>query len=234
MKIVKLYMKYFITFSNILILILLFSFLCCAFYLSIYNINDSLSYDEILQFYFENSIYYTKIIMVLLSTFLFMKLNGERNEYVLNIVITAGYNKKSNYKYMLIFNFIIIFSFCFMLLLMYLVIGFIVKEYFYFDNKYLIAFINIFILSIYYGLLSYFVTIMLKNQFVYLVIIIMFFVSTLFVENESVIKYIYLYFFPDIDNSNGLLYVNSLYLLIITFVLYYINKVIYCSKDLQN
>ncbi len=234
MKIIKLYMSYFFTVSNVLVLLLLYLFLTFSYSVSIINLNEGLSYENILQFYFENSLYYTKIIIILLSTFIFMKLNSDRNEYVLNIVITSGYKKRENYSYMMVTNFIIMFIFCLLSFVIYILIGFSVKKYFYLDYNILITFMNVYILSIYYGLLSYFFTMILKNQFIYIVIIIMYFISTLFVDKESVFKYIYLYFFPDINSSNGLLYVNSFYLIIITFVLYFINKVIYLNKDLIN
>ena len=48
-------------------------------------------------FYFENSLYFTKIIMILFSSIMFIKLKSEKIEYVLNIVLSAGYNKKQNY-----------------------------------------------------------------------------------------------------------------------------------------
>ena len=62
-------------------------FLIGSYLMSILNINDSLSYEEVLQFYFENSIYYTKIILIIFSSFLFMKLCNEKNEYVLEILL---------------------------------------------------------------------------------------------------------------------------------------------------
>jgi hypothetical protein len=163
-----------------------------------------------------------------------MKLNNERNEYILNIVITAGCSKTNNYKYMMITNIILIIGFCLISFLIFLILGFTIKSYFYFDFKYIISLFNLMLLSIYYGLLSYFITLVLNNQFIYIIIIIMFFISELFMAEETVFKYIYLYFFPNINNINGELYVSNIYLIIINIVLYFINKIIYINKDLKN
>lgn len=234
MKVIKLYLKYFFSLSNVIILILLQLFMFLSYFVSITNLNNDFSYENILQFYFENSLYYTKLILILFSTFIFMKLNNERNEYILNIVITAGCSKTNNYKYMMITNIILIIGFCLISFLIFLILGFTIKNYFYFDFKYIISLFNLMLLSIYYGLLSYFITLVLNNQFIYIIIIIMFFISELFMAEETVFKYIYLYFFPNINNINGELYVSNIYLIIINIVLYFINKIIYINKDLKN
>lgn len=234
MKVIKLYLKYFFSLSNVIILILLQLFMFLSYFVSITNLNNDFSYENILQFYFENSLYYTKLILILFSTFIFMKLNNERNEYILNIVITAGCSKTNNYKYMMITNIILIIGFCLISFLIFLILGFTIKNYFYFDFKYIITLFNLMLLSIYYGLLSYFITLVLNNQFIYIIIIIMFFISELFMAEETVFKYIYLYFFPNINNINGELYVSNIYLIIINIVLYFINKIIYINKDLKN
>ena len=62
----------------------------------------------------------------------------------------------------------------------------------------------------------------------------MYFISELFVIEENAIKYIYLFFFPNIENSSGDLYINIIYLIFMIIVLYIINKVIYLNKDLKN
>lgn len=234
MKVIKLYLKYFFSLSNVIILILLQLFMFLSYFVSITNLNNDFSYENILQFYFENSLYYTKLILILFSTFIFMKLNNERNEYILNIVITAGCSKTNNYKYMMITNIILIIGFCLISFLIFLILGFTIKNYFYFDFKYIISLFNLMLLSIYYGLLSYFITLVLNNQFIYIIIIVMFFISELFMAEETVFKYIYLYFFPNINNINGELYVSNIYLIIINIVLYFINKIIYINKDLKN
>lgn len=234
MKVIKLYLKYFFSLSNVIILILLQLFMFLSYFVSITNLNNDFSYENILQFYFENSLYYTKLILILFSTFIFMKLNNERNEYILNIVITAGCSKTNNYKYMMITNIILIIGFCLISFLIFLILGFTIKNYFYFDFKYIINLFNLMLISIYYGLLSYFITLVLNNQFIYIIIIIMFFISELFMAEETVFKYIYLYFFPNINNINGELYVSNIYLIIINIVLYFINKIIYINKDLKN
>lgn len=234
MKIIKLYSKYFFSLSNFIIIVMILFFLIGSYIFSIFNINESLSYNNVLQFYFENSTYYTKIILIIFSGFLFMKLCNERNEYILNIVITAGYNKKQNFKYMILSNILIVLVITILSLIFYIIIGYISKKYFVININYLITFINIFLLSLYYGLLSYFLSQVFRNQFLYILLIIMYFISELFVIEENATKYIYLFFFPNIENSSGDLYINIIYLILMIIVLYIINKTIYLNKDLKN
>jgi len=232
MKIIKLYSKYFFSVSNVVIIILITLFLICSYLVSILNVNETLSYESILCFYFENSIYYTKLIFVLLSSFLFMKLCNQKNEYVLNIVITAGYSKKSNYKFMIITNIIIITFVLLLSLFFYILIGYVSKRFFYLKLNYIIGFFNVLLIAIYYGLFSYLLCKLFRNQFVYLLLIILYFISELFVSVENAFKYIYLYFFPNINNSTGNLYVSWIYLILFIVLLYLINKSIYLNKDL--
>lgn len=234
MKVIRLYQKYFFSTSNVIIMILLQCFLICSFIISITNLNDGLSYSEILKYYFENGLYYSKFILILFSSFIFMKLNSERNEYILNIVIAAGYTKKRNYKLMILSNLMMVILYTFICFVCFIIIGFIFKDYFILKINYIISFFNILLLCIYYSLLSYLLTQIIKNQFVYILLIILFFISELFVSSNDVIKYIYLYFFPNVNNVDGFLYVNTLYLLIIIIMLYFFNQFIYLNKDLKN
>lgn len=234
MKITKLYLKYQITLSNILIFLLLIIFLTISYYITIYNINESLSYEEVLLYYFENNFYYTKIVIVFVSCFLFMKLKNERNEYLVNIIAPAGYNKKENYSSMIMSNIIILVSIILILLCNFVIIGVINKNYFTIKLTYLIGFLNLVLLAIHYGLLTYLLILITNNQFIYILVIIMFLLSDLLINTNEFIKYIYLCFFPNIINNTGLFYINILYVIINIVFLYLFDKSIYINRDLRN
>lgn len=233
MKIVKLYLSYHLTIFNLIVFCLITTFLGFSYFISINDINEGLSYNAVLKFYFENSIYYTKIIIIFLVVFLFMKLQSERNEHLINVIITAGYNKKSNFKMMILSNLIIIYLIILVSFIMFIVIGFLSKSYFSIKIEYIYFYVNIIIIATYYGLLSYLICLILKSQFLVIVILILFLISELLVNYESIFKYIYLTVLPNINNDNGICYINNIYTIILIIILFFINEKIYLNSDLK-
>lgn len=233
MKIIKLYFKYFICLSNLVIIFVLLLFLGICYILSIMNLNNSLSYNEVIEFYYQNSIYFTKIIFILFSSLLFIKLRSERNEYILNIVISAGFKKKDNYFSMFMFNIIILFVLIIISILLFIIIGFCFKSYFYIKVEYFIYFFNIFCLSIYYGFISYLFSLLFNNQFIFVGPVVLFFISDIIIENKDIFSTIYLTLFPNIK-YNGDLSNNIIYLIILSGIVFLINYYSYLKKDLIN
>ena len=234
MKVFKLYLKYQITLINVIIFLVIVLFLLLCYFINIYNLNVNMSYEQVLLFYYENSIYYTKIIVVFLSCFLFMKLKYERNEYLINIVISAGYTKKQNYFYMTLCVLYIMFVIVSLLFMFFILIGYIVKSYFYLKLDYFISFLNIYVLSIHYGLLTYLLIMIINNQMVFVINYILFILSELFANYNGDLKYVFISLFPNINNNDGLFYINIIYVITYIFVLYNINKCIYLSSDLKS
>ena len=233
MKVIKLYLKYQLTLSNVLILLFLLLFLSISYFISCYDINDNLSYDEILKLYFENSLYYTKIIIIFISCFLFMKLKNERYEYLINIVITAGYSKKSNYIGMIFSNIICIMAITTILFFSYILIGYINIHFFELKIIYLLTYFNLIILSICYGLTTYLIIQITNNQMIYIMVIIMFILSDLIINTSNKFRYFYLYFFPNLIINNGSLFIKEFYIIINIVLLFIVNLIVYLNKDLR-
>jgi len=234
MKIVKMYLKYQITLSNILIMLFLFLFLSLCYFININDINTSLDYDQVLSFYFQNSLYYTKIIMVFISCFLFMKLKNERNEYLINIIITAGFKKKDNYKYMILCNILIIIFIITLLFISFLVIGLLTKEYYIIELKHLNSYVNLILLSIHYGLITYLLIQLTNNQMMFIIVIIMFLLSDLLININNEIKYLLFCFLPNLNNINGSFYINQIFIIIFIIFLFKISEYVYLNSDLKN
>lgn len=234
MKTIKMYLKYQITISNLLILLFIFLFLSLCYFMNIYDINESLDYNQILDFYFQNSLYYTKIIIVFLSCFLFMKLKNERNEYLINVVITAGYTKKDNYKSMIISNMIILLIIISIFFVCYLTIGLLNKHYFVIELKYIISYFNIILLSFHYGIITYLFIQLTNNQMMFIVVILIYLLSDLVIDVNSSIKYLYLSLFPNVNTISGDFYISGFYIVIFIFIIYKINELIYLNLDLRN
>lgn len=192
-----------------------------------------LTYNEIFTMYYENCCYYTKIIMILLSCFIFMKIASERNEYIVNIVVTAGYTKKNNYDFMIISHSFIIIILNILSFLCFIFVGMIgIKNYIIYI-KYIYAFFHMLLISLYYGLLSYFLNMIFNNQFIFLGLILLFFLSEIISEMENPIKYFYLTLFPNINTVTGKTYISLIYIIFIIILLFFVNKIIYLIKDLK-
>ena len=233
MNVIKLYLKYQLTLSNILIMFFLIVFLSISYYITSYDLNLSLSYEEVLSLYFENSLYYTKIIIIFLSCFLFMKLKNERNEYLINIIVTAGYTKKYNFIGMIISVIVFIFILIFIIFIDYLIIGFINMHFFEFEICYLYSFVNLFLISVHYGLLTYLVIQLTNNQLIFILILIMFLLADLVVNMDDSFKYIFLSFFPNLNNNTGEILISIIYILLNIIAIFIINLIIYIKNDLR-
>lgn len=234
MKIIKLYLRYFISISNVVIIGCLLSFLLLSYLMTLIDMNPDLSYNEISLIYFNNCIYYTKTVIIILSSFIFMKLTSERYEYIINIVVSVGYDKKRNYDYMMIANIIIIILINIIAFLLFLISGFFFCKSFMLKNEYLILFINILLLSIYYGFLSYLLNVLFKNQFIFISLIILFFISEIFIDINSAFKFVFLTIIPNINNINGNLFISYKYVLMFIVFLFIVNRIIYLNNDLRN
>lgn len=232
MKIIRLYFKYFFSLSNLIIISLLISFLFLTYFISLNNINNQLSYDEVLNYYYENSIYFTKLVLLIFSCFLFMKLHNERNEYIINITIAAGFSKKDNYNKMLLTYLIILFVIIFILFIGFIVIGYCKLNYFFIDRLYLRSFCYLYLMTVYYGLLTYLLQLIFNNQFIFIGTIVLYIVSEFVLGLEEDIKYLYLYFFP--NYSNNIFIINELYLLFIIIIVYILSLRIYLINDLKS
>ena len=210
----------------IVILIICYSF-------CIYDLNESLSYEEVISYYYENAIYYNKIILIIISIFLFSRLCSIKYEYIVNIVCSAGYSKKENFNSMIICNMTLLLLMTFVSLILFIGIGRMFKDFIHLNIMVLNLFVNLVILSSYYGMLTY--TIMkLFNNFLIVIIMFLFYImSDLFINVEE-IKYLYLYIFPNIKIKNGDFYISYIYSLFLLVVLYFTNRYLYIKKDINN
>lgn len=234
MKIIKLYLKYFLSMSNVIIICCLIIFLLISYIITTIDINPDLTYNDLLTLYYENSCYYTKIIMILLSSLIFMKLSSERNEYIINIVVTAGYTKKNNFHYMIISHCLIILILNILSFILFISVGFIFIKNFIVNVKYIYSFYNLIVISLYYGLLSYLLNMIFNNQFIFVGLFLLFFLSETMINVDDAIKYFYLTIFPNVNSITGKSYVNLVYIIFFSFVLFFINKMVYLIKDLKS
>lgn len=233
MKLINFHFKYLFSKYNLICFLIMILLLTMCYSFCIYDLNESLSYEEVINYYFENAIYYNKIILIIISIFLFSRLCSIKYEYIVNIVCSAGYSKKDNYRSMIICNLILLLLISFVSLILFIIIGMIFKDYIYFNMRIYKIFINLVILCSYYGLLSY--TIMkLFNNFLIVIIVFLFYImSDLFIDIEE-IKYLYLYIFPNLKMKNGDFYINYIYCLFLLLVLYFTNKYLYIKKDINS
>lgn len=232
MKIIRLYFRYFFSVSNLIVISLLMIFLFISYFISLDNINIQLSYEEVLKYYYENSIYFTKLILLIFSCFLFMKLHNEKNEYIINIIMSAGYSKKDNYKKMIISYLIILLFIIIILFIGFIVIGYLKLNYFNFDILYLRSFCYLYLMIVYYGFITYLLQSLFNNQFIFIGTIVLFVISEFILGVEEDIKFIYLYFFPNFNNN--IFIINELYIILVIFIVYILNMRIYLNKDLKS
>lgn len=188
MSIIKFLFHYCFTKKITIIFIILSIILMLLFFFSISGINESLSYTEIIENYNYSAIYYTKVIIVLMSCYLFMNIMNNKSLFTINFIVSSG-NKKSKYLYnYIIINTILLLIFLFITFLLYFIIGIFNKKYFVLSADVLISFIYIFFLSVYYGLLALLFTIVLKNAIGFIFSFLVFILSELINSSGNVLE----------------------------------------------
>lgn len=144
--------------SFVIVIIIMLSNISFIFFL-----DKSNSFLENNQLYFNNALIISRILLVFFSIFIFgysfqakvdqyvvliISSNISRSRYLLSKIITISL-------YLFLFNYLIYFVYC--------IVGFIFYNYFYFNFYHLLAFLNLYITCLFFGLLSLICIIIFKN-----------------------------------------------------------------------
>lgn len=199
---IKFLFRYCFTKRIIIIFSILNIILFILFLLSIVNINEMLSYSEVLENYAYNSVYYSKIVIVLLSSYLFMNIMNNKTLFALNFIVSSGNKKRSYLDCLIIINIFLIFCFALITFILYMLVGFFTKKYFSISYSIIIDFCFIFVQSIYYGLLSLLLIEILNNSVGFIFSFLLFILSELITNKENIVEEVFNFFLPNFNDIN--------------------------------
>ena len=232
MQIIRFIFHYCFTKKIIFIFLFLFFLLISLFLMSIIGVNQSMSYTEVIENYSYNSIFYSKILIVLLSCYLFMNIQNDKSLFTINFIVSSG---KKKYIYLIdyiIINSIIIFLFTLITFILYFIIGVIVKNYFYLMLNIMYNFFVIFLLAIYYGLITIFLIQSIRNNIGLIISFFLFLLSELLIDDFSILINIFKFILPNFSNSLIFSIEQLIEILILIIFLILLNNLIFIKNDL--
>ena len=226
-KIFKLKLSYMFNKTSILLFAIVSVLLICALLLEAFSISDA-SYEEIIERYKLNSFMYIKILMTIFSIFLFMMTSSFRNEFLSLILIPLGLSKRKNF----IINVMILFIMYLILFIAFAYVG-VHLHNFYVMEEYIRAFVNMFLMSIIYGLITLLLMQIVKNSLVMLVSIFLLIISNSIIGEmvDGGFAPIFLLVIPNV-NDKGMFITSSLYLGFLFLFYLVLNMTVYCDKDM--
>ncbi|MFA6842935.1 MAG: hypothetical protein WCR33_00870 [Bacilli bacterium] len=196
-------------------------------------IDKSQSYYTNIIIYFQSTFLYYKLFLSFITIFLFFNAMQQKSDFVIYFLMASGITKKKS----IIIKIGVLFAIVFTLV----VICFIIYSYsgelligFHIIKKYITAFLNLFLLTCFYGLFTMLLMQIVNN---YLVIIIP--IAILIITSDinysldlSIFLKILILIAPNLM-PNGAYYYSYVVVIAYLLFLFVINVIIYCHRDLN-
>lgn len=233
MPTLKFIFEYCFTKKIVLILIGLSALLISLFMLSLIGINETLSYEEVIINYSINSINYTKIVISLLSCYLFTNVYNNKCLFAINFIVSSGKKKEKYLNNFIVINLVILLLFVFITFIFYLIIGKILKNYFAISLNYINCFTSVLLLAFYYGFLSLLFMQIFKSQIGFLFSFVLFILSELITSDNNILSIFIKFFLPNFLELSGLTISEYLSIIVLLLFIYFICKSHFNKVDLN-
>lgn len=225
--------KYCFSKKSLIILFFLMGLLCFLYALSIYNINEYLSYEEVIYSYSLNSVYYTKTIITFFSCYLFLFCLNNKCLSAVNFITSSGKTKEKYIQCFIINNLFIVLSCLTICLIFFLIIGIIFKSFFFVNVEVLKCFLDIYFLAIYYGLLSMLFKQLFKNQMSLMLVFVMFMISEEILIEDNILINIFKFFCPNFRDINSFNVIQLIGIIALNIFLVVINCIFFKKIDIN-
>lgn len=164
------------------------------------------SYIENINDYYMLSATVISLINIFFSSFLFSFSFQVKNDSYIQLIVAFGYSKKEYALSKIITLVLVILVLYFVEYIFFMIIGFIYLKGFTFNFLYLRYYINSFFMSNIYGIISTLLTIVMKNNFAFLIPLVIHIAFNSLIDSNGFVRVIYI-LFPEINLENG----NSIY-----------------------
>lgn len=213
----------------IIIFISLFIGSLC-FFSNIYT-NKFITSNEEIEQYYETSVIMVKLILCFLAIFIFANSMQAYNDFYVYFIIPNNISRRKYIITKTLLMIFIVFLITFLLLLLYLFIGFIANKNFYLQSRFIFSFLILFLIASIYGLYTMILMQIFQNlYFVILSFLVVIFVNNL--ESDNLIAKTILFIFPNISNYPNSL-ISLIHLVYLNVLLVIINVFIYNNRDLN-
>lgn len=207
------------------------SFILASHLISVLSIDFDVGIIDNNYLYFYNSFAFTKIISCIFSLFLFSYSFLDRHDNYVVLFIAKGISRISVFISKIIILSLFLLSLIYVNYFLYSLIGFIFYNNFIFEFKYLSNYLGLYLLCIYYGLVSLFITQLIKNIYVIIITFALFNVIEIINDNSNELAKIINTFFPYIHRNYGLYY-GIIHIVLLIIILVIVNMCYYFQKDL--
>ena len=227
---IKCHYNYLINKTTILLFVFVILISISTFVLNVFTLDENLTYQESNAIYFHSSFMTIKMIIIFLSIFLICNIFlPKNNQYYYLISYNVSRRLYFITKISLVFSLEI--TFVFLLFMFYHLIGFIGYDKYQFDCGTILSFFNLWLLLIFYSFLALIVFLLIKNNYIVLVIFSIFIFSMILNEDNSLFASL-INFFILYLKEDGTYYYKEYHALFSISALFLINLYVYDIFDL--
>lgn len=200
---------------------------------SLYSLNPNLGIIENNQLYFLNSFLILKLVLIFLAIFLFSYSFYSKSDQYVMLIVTSNISRKKYFITKVIVLITFLSGYIYLEYFIFLLVGAIFYRSFYFNINHLIAYGNLLLSVIYFGLLGQTFILLLNNLYTMIIpFILMNIGSIINEENEKIMISIYNYLVPTLTENSDFYY-GYLHLVGLLMIIFMMNLFIYERKDLS-
>lgn len=230
-KIFKLKFCYLLNKNTLFILVINFTIIMVFLLFEALFIDQMMTNYEMREYYSNSSIMFIKMLITFFSMYLFAYSVTFKNDFLIYLLLPLGVTRRKSILVTIILNVFIILVFLLIIFIVYSYIGQFISE-FYVSQEYYLAFLNIYLIALVYGLYTFLVMQILANFFVMVIMMTMYIItSNIYSEDMLISEKWLLMIFPNISEEGN--YFSQGYLVLLIVFLIFINIFLYERRDLN-
>jgi len=216
--------------TTYLILIAVIFFGILMFVVNVFSLDTGIGYKENNELYFQSSFTAVKMIAVFFSVFFACNSFSVKNDQYYYLI--TFHVSRSKYFVSKLFTVLILeLLFMWILFVAHIFIGFVFYPKYTFNYDILVGYLNIWILMIYYGLISLICYLPIKNNYIIIVVFSFYILHMIVNENGGVVKSFINYFFLYLTEQ-GNFYYHFYHSMLSIIILFLLNFIVYLYIDL--
>lgn len=231
-NLLKCHFNYLISKTTIIINLISILILLFGTISSIIMLDTNLNYNENNYLYFSNIFLITKLIIIILTIFLFgFSFLSKSDQYIV-LILAAGVSRLKIIITKIFVLMIFILFICYLAYFQYFIVGYLGFENFIFEVSFLKSFFSLLLLAYYFGLFSLLFIQRFDNIYITIIPIALINLSEIINEKENLFVKIINFFIPYYSDKYSFYY-GIIHILILIIILFIFNIYYYKSKDLK-
>lgn len=231
-NLLRCHLNYLISKTTIIVSALVLFIIVLASISSSLALDNSTGYIDNNYIYFYNTFFITKIILVIYAVFIFgYSFTSKSDQYVI-IFIASGISRSRIIITKLLALAIVVLGICYFAYFEYMLIGFILFKQFIFSIKYLLAYLALYLLLCYFGLMSVLLIQIFDNIYTIIIPFALMNFGEIINEDNNLLVDIFNILIPNYSNKL-VFHFGGFHAIILCLILLVINIYIYQIKDIK-